>query len=327
MAEQTTPETGVSQEPLDIQQRMQNYLTQYDTDQANDSDAPQQEPVPERQAKPAKQPDDPVTEELTPEDLPGEEPAAQSAVDEFEIVHNGAQHRLPRDKVIELAQQGFDYTQKTQALAEQNRQAQERLRAVHEIEQMQPHLVQELATVTALQTQLKQYQNVDWVALAANDPLEYPKHRAQYDVLVNAYQNAVGQYQGKQQAVAQHVQRLTAQKVQQESVKLKQMLPQFNAQAAGEVRSYLINQGITESDVDRMNDAVAVSLAYKAMQYDKLSKAKAEKVKQLKTVPPMTRPGARNDTAGADQTDKLTARLKKTGDLKDAASLLLNRWK
>jgi len=32
--------------------------------------------------------------------------------DEFEIVHNGVKHRVTRDKLVELAQKGFDYDQK-----------------------------------------------------------------------------------------------------------------------------------------------------------------------------------------------------------------------
>src|SRR5574338_429364 len=112
MAEQTNPATGVAQVPLDVQQQMENFLTKFDGEQS----PPQQAPEQPTAAPPveAQQPDDLATEELTPDDIPAEEPQAQAAVDEFEIVHNGQQKKLNREETIRLAQQGFDYTQKTQ---------------------------------------------------------------------------------------------------------------------------------------------------------------------------------------------------------------------
>src|SRR6478609_1715945 len=224
MPEQTTPATGVEQAAPDVQTRMQNFLTQFDTDQAEEVEQ-QSEP---EQAQAAEQPQDPATEELTADDLESEvTPPEQSAVDAFEIVHNGQQKKLSREETIRLAQQGFDYTQKTQALAETQKQVQERIRAVQEMEQVQPLLAQDLAQVTAIEAQLKPYQNVDWVRLATDNPLEYPKWRAQYDTLVNGYQAAVGQFQQKRQFISQRQAALTAQTVQQEAIRLRERIPAF----------------------------------------------------------------------------------------------------
>jgi len=330
MPEQTTPATGVEQAAPDVQTRMQNFLTQFDTDQAEEVEQ-QSEP---EQAKVAEQPQDPATEELTPDDLESDPtPPEQSAVEAFEIVHNGQQKKLSREETIRLAQQGFDYTQKTQALAETQRQVQGRVRMVQEMEQVQPLLAQDLALVASVEAQLKQYQNVDWVKLATEDPQGYPRWRAQYDVIVNNYQQAVGQFQQKRQYVAQRQQALTEQTTQQEALKLRERIPAFRDQAvfekaARDIREYLVTSGVPEQAVDRMNDSFSVAIAYKAMQYDRLQKAKSEKVKQLRTAPPVTRPGAsQGDSAQADKSQALTQRLRKTGDVRDAAALLLNRMK
>ena len=63
---------------------------------------------------------------------------------------------------------------------------------------------------------------------------------------------------------------------------------------------------------------------WKAAQYDKLVKGKAERNKQLRTAPPTTQPGAVGTTeSAADQKTKaIRNSLKKTGDWRDAASLL-----
>src|SRR5690348_11934684 len=198
MAEQTQAPAPVSQEPPDILGRMQNFLTQYDSDSADGSEQPRESATPDssQAVNPAEQSSDPVTDELTPDDLPETQPA-QSQADEFEIVHNGTQVKLTRDKAIELARQGFDYTQKTQALAEQQRSVQERLAQVGQIEQMQAALAPDFANVQALGARLQQYQNVDWVKYHADDPIAAPGQFAQFQMLKDQYQMAVGQVQQK----------------------------------------------------------------------------------------------------------------------------------
>ena len=337
MAEPTNPATGVTQEPPSIEERMQAFLVQYDKEQAEpqiDSEEPTAAPAEQEAQQPEGQAQ---TDELTPDDLPeieGQEAVAQPTVDEFEIVHNGQQRKLTREETIRLAQQGFDYTQKTQVLAEQSKAVQASLQRAQEMEQLQTALAPDLAEVAAIQQQLRQYQNVDWVKLATDNPLEYPKYRAQYDTMVNAYQAAVGKFQHKAGAIQQQRQALTAQMVQQQYDKLLDMLPAWRDEAkykqgAGKVRDYLLKHGYDESQVSQLSDARSVLIAYKAAMYDELQQAKTEKVKQLKTAPPVTRPGASQGKAqvNAEQRQKYTDRLKRTGDVKDAAALLLDRWK
>jgi hypothetical protein len=241
---------------------------------------------------------DAASDELTPDDLLEDEPAPQSAdAAEFEIVHNGQQHKLTRAETIKLAQQGFDYTQKTQSVAEKYKAADAALAKVTEIEQLIPQVAQEFATVKAIEAQLKQYDQVDWVSLATNDPLEYPKHRGQYDQLLHSYQQANGQLQQKAAYVTEQKGYLTAQKMQQESAKLLERIPEWRdpdkyQSGAKELSSYLISQGADPKEVAALSDSLAVQIARKAMLYDKLVSAKADRSKQLRTAPPVVRPGA-----------------------------------
>ncbi len=327
MAEQATPETGASQAAPSIEERMQNFLTQHDQEQSG---------APQEPEKPTQAPEQPASQadELTVADLPEDstDVQAQPTVDEFEIVHNGSQKRLSREETIKLAQQGFDYTQKTMAVAEQAKAVQQQLQRVQQMEQLQAALAPELAQVQAVSAQLNQYQNVDWVQLATDNPLEYPKYRAQYDTLVNAYQRTVGQYQQKANAVQQQKAHVTAQIVSQQREKLLDKLPSWKDEAkyrtgAQEVRDYLTKEGLSPETIEGLTDAVSVTVAWKAAQYDKLLRAKTDKVKQLKPLPPVTRPGASQSTGSTDQRDKLKAKLSRTGDTRDAAALLLDRWK
>lgn len=257
---------------------------------------------------------------VEPGDIPDDDenaPQPESA-SEFELVHNGQQLKLPRDEVVKLAQQGFDYTQKTQALAERARAAEAVLQRATAVEQMMPALMQDLATVQALGAQLAQYDRVDWVGLATNDPLEYPKVRAQYDQVVNAYQRANTQYQQRANAVATERSNLTAYQLQQEAAALRERIPEWRdpekfQAGSQELRNYLINQGANPYDVDTLSSSLAVSIARKAMLYDKLRADKAAKSKQVRNAPPVVKPGAANADSGKTNFAKAKQEIRRMG--------------
>ncbi len=324
MAEAATPATGANQEPPDIQERMQNYLTQFDG-----------EPEPEQPSEPSAQTAQPEgqADEPTPDDIQDEAPQP-SAVDEFEIVHNGQQRKLSREETIRFAQQGFDYSQKMHAVGEAERSVTARLQAVQQLEQMQNALAPDLAQVKAVESQLAQWQNVNWVQLANDSPLDYPKYRAQYDQLMNAYQMAAGQFQRKYQVIQAQKQQVVAQTLEQQRSKLLDLMPEWKdptkyEAGAKDVRDYLIRAGVDPNAVEHLSDAVAVKIAADAAAYDKLKRARSERSKQVRTLPPVTRPGAAQPAsqAQADRETKLSQRLKRSGSLEDAAAMLFNRMK
>lgn len=326
MAAETTPATGVPQGPVTPESLIVANLDRWEAEadereQEEEGDEPQ--PVAADQA-------DGQAEGLTPEDVP-DAPVPQPSADAFEIVHNGQQHKLTREETIRLAQQGFDYTQKTQALAEQHRGLEQRLAAVSQMEQLAPQLQQDAAQITALSQHLQQFQGVNWVQVAQDPNANYPLLRAQYDNLVSAYQQAVGQYQQKRAAFEQQGKQVQREVLAQQGQRLRDLIPAWRDSAtyekeAGEVAQYLRSKGYSPQVIDNLADATSVELAYKAMQYDKLVQAKAGKVKQLRQAPPVTRPGA-TQPPGALQTDRskqLMGQLKRSGRMEDAAAVLLN---
>jgi ribosomal protein S9 len=335
---ETNPTPGVQPEATDVNARLMNYINQVEA-QGDGSEEPAEAP---QQAKPTEaEPSEPAqgqaeeTGELTPEDVPEEAAPAQPEGDVFKIVHNGQELTLTRADVIKNAQQGFDYTKKTQALAEKERLLSDRLQKAEMIDQIAPILAQDLGQVKALEGQLAKYQSVDWVRLATDDPLEYPKHRAQYDLLVQAYQGAVGQYNQKRQAVDHGLTQIRAEQLAQEEKRLPDLIPEWKDEAKRETGkkelfNYLTGLGADPALIGKkMDDALTVAIAYKAFKYDQLLKGKAEKSKLLQTAPPVVRPGA-VQTKGSEQSDKLTRlqdRLKKTGDQRDAVALLLERMR
>ncbi len=334
MAEVTTPATGVPQAAPNIENRLVAFLGKTEEPAAPEPDETPPQPEP---AEPAPPSDTPPSDELSPEDLSDDvaPETAPIAGDEFEIVHNGTQHKLPRAEVIKLAQQGFDYTQKTQAIAERAKAIEGALQRAAEFEQIMPFVANEQAQVAAFKAQLAPYEKVDWVQLATNDPLEYPKYRAQYDLLISGHNQAVervnqafGEYKAKQGQVRQE-------QMQYEASQLPKYMPEWADQKrymadSEEAMKWMASYGVDMNRAKaKLDDAFSCAVLVKAMRYDKAMKSKGEKSKLLQNVPPVARPGVHptRDAAKQTKTAELAAKLKKTGDIRDAAELMATRLK
>lgn len=342
MAEQTNPQpAGVEQAPASVEDRLTTLFSR-DEARRQHKTLPENrkaEPVPQAQAEVQEpleaadtgEPSQAQSDELTPDDIPDVESEvadAQPAADAFEIVHNGQQHKLSREEAIRLAQQGFDYTQKTQTLASKERQVQEALDTAQMVIKLQSALSDDLAQVKAYERALAPYQNVDWVQIATNDPMEYPKHRAAYDQLMQGYSAAVRGLQSKSEEIAQSQQKATAAMLQQEANKLRELIPAWRdgkrySTEAKQVADYGMAEGYSSEEMASIRDARMVRTLWKAMQYDNLLKAKGEKVKQLRQAAPMAKPGAAEtqSTRAQEQAKQLRTQLRKSGSVDDAARL------
>lgn len=331
--------SGAEQGQGTVEERMQRALfgNERPAKQAQEPEPePAAPPAAEKQAEPSE--GEAPTDELTPDDIDtdaeqatGEEqPAIEDA---FEIVHNGKQHKLSREETIKLAQQGFDYTQKTQAVAAQQKQVQEALNLVQQVSQMQLALADDLAQVKAFERALQPYQNVDWIALATNEPLEYPKHQAQYDQLMKGYNAALYGYKTKGEKLIADQQKAARMVLDEEAKKLGDLLPRWQKpevfqQDARAISEYGIKEGYTKEELEGITDARYVRTLWKAKEYDRLLAAKEGKVKLMQKAAPMAKPGSSTGTpTAADKEKELRARLRKTGSDDALAAILLNRMK
>lgn len=327
MNQPTNPNAGVA--PSTPEDRVAAILTL--------DEQPEEAAQPEVKAEVAPQATEQEVAEQPESDVAEGEPveevaeAPEDAVGTFEIVHNGTQVALTREEAIKYAQQGFDVTRKYQAVAEQDRIAKARLSAIQQVEQVQPMLAEEQAVVKALESQLAQYRNVNWVQVAKDDPFGYPALRAQFDDLREAHNRAAYTFEQKKNAVNAQMVEIRKSFLQDEAKKLPELIPEWRdakKKEAGqkELYDYLSSRGFSQEALDNLSDAMSVSIAWKAMQYDKLKQGKDAKVGQLKKLPPVAQPGAaRVASAKADKDTELRKKLRKTGSMEDATALILNR--
>lgn len=273
-------------------------------------------------------PEESANEEPEPEEQNTEESedseAEPEAKDELEvIVHNGEEKQLTKAELKELAQQGFDYTQKTQQLAEQRRYVEQQAQLVQQQAQFAAQFTDQIAEAKALQSQLDQWRGVNWSELAQTDPMQYLSLHHQYQEAKEAHQTKLQELSHLQQQAQQTAAQQQAQRLQQEAQAMKQAIPEWKDQARAnaemtELRQWLANTGFGEQEIASVQDHRQVAIARKAMLYDKMMAQGKQKV--ATAPPPTAKPGstAKPNTDGK----KLREALKRSGSGDYAAKLI-----
>lgn len=267
--------------------------------------------------------EEPETEEQDADESEDSE-AEPEAKEELEvIVHNGEEKQLTKAELKELAQQGFDYTQKTQQLAETRRYLEQQEQFIKQQSQFAAQFTDQIAEAKALESQLAQWKGVNWTELAQTDPMQYLSLHHQYTEAKEAHQSKLQelgqlQQQAQQTAAQQHEQRKST-----EAQAMRQAIPEWKdagrAQAEwAEIDAWLVKAGYQTGTVNAIEDHRQIVAARKAMLFDKLMAQGKQKV--ATAPPPTAKPGstAKPNTDGK----KLRESLRATGNGDYAAKLI-----
>ena len=242
-----------------------------------------------------------------------------------EITHNGELKKLTKTELKELAQKGFDYTSKTQQIAEERKHLEDQKRYASEQSQFQNSFIAQIAEAKAIESQLAQFKQVNWQQLAADDPMQYLSLNQTHQDLKEQYNskvNEINELHGKAQQT--HSQQ-KAELLQREAQAMMQAIPEWKDSAKAsaemsEMKQYLAKSGFGQHEVEAIFDHRQVTVARKAMLYDKLMTTGQKKVQ---AAPPAARPGGKQQPQNA-QHNELRQRLKKTGSGDFAAKLIEN---
>lgn len=265
--------------------------------------------------------DEPEAEQSGEPEAEGEETPKAEELET--ITHNGEEKQLTKAELKELAQQGFDYTQKTQQLAEQRRYVEQQAQYVQQQAQFQAQFTDQIAQVKAVESQLAQWKQVNWTELAQTDPMQYLSLHQQYAEAKEAHQSQLQNLSQLQQQAQQTAAQQQAQRLAQEAQAMKQAIPEWKDQARAnaemtELRQFLASTGFGEQEIASVADHRQVAIARKAMLYDKLMAQGKQKV--ATAPPPTAKPGstAKPNTDGK----KLREALRTTGKGDYAAKLI-----
>jgi FtsZ-binding cell division protein ZapB len=267
-------------------------------------------------------PDDQAEEEEQSED---EVPAI------LKLKVNGEEVEKPLDEVVALAQQGLDYTQKTQQVAEQRKELEtyaEQIKAQEQAfqEQMQLNnvLIEDVAKITALDQQLNQYANVNWQQLSDSDFVEAQKLFFTYNQLQQERSQLVSQFEAKKQQVVQKQSQLMAEKIAKGKEILAKEIPNWSPETNQALLSTGKDYGFSDAELNAIVDPRHVKVLHDAMQWRKLQQNSVVK-KKVSNAKPVVKPGSKDTKAEANSAHRqLRESLRKTGKSDAAQKLIEN---
>jgi hypothetical protein len=244
---------------------------------------------------------------------------------------NGEDVEKPLDEVVALAQQGLDYTQKTQQVAEQRKELEayaEQIKMQEQAfqEQMQLNnvLIEDVAKITALDQQLTQYGNVNWQELSDNDFVEAQKHFFTYNQLQQQRSQLVSQFEAKKQQIAGHQAQLMSERIAKGKEVLAKEIPGWSQETTQKLVSVGKEYGFSDAELNSIVDPRHVKVLHDAMQWRKLQQNSTVK-KKVSSAKPVVRPGAKDTKAEANSNVRnLREKLRKTGKSDAAQKLIEN---
>jgi hypothetical protein len=244
---------------------------------------------------------------------------------------NGEDVEKPLDEVVALAQQGLDYTQKTQQVAEQRKeleayaqQIQMQEQAFQEQMQLNNVLIEDVAKITSLDQQLNQYANVNWNQLSDNDFVEAQKLFFTYNQLQQERSQLVSQFEAKKQQVVQKQTQLMAEKIAKGKEVLAKEIPNWSPETNQALLSTGKDYGFSDAELNSIVDPRHVKVLHDAMQWRKLQQNSTVK-KKVSSAKPVVKPGSKDTKAEANSNHRnLREQLRKTGKSDAAQKLIEN---
>lgn len=319
-----TPESGNGLSVSEAASQMFNML--------GDDEAPEEGQVEASQE--ADETEDYVGDDVEDDDTDAdtdEEGEEDEDSDEDEPVYRvkmaGEEREITQSELIKLAQQGADYTKKSQQVAEERKRLEAEAKIVEEARKEREEYSNRLQ---ALQQYLEQNapREDDLEYLKENDPIGYAVKVA--ELTQKKEQMAAVRAEQERLAAMQQAEEVQQQRsyIAQQAQLVSQLIPEYADAQKGEslrkeLRAYAKSIGYTDEEVNSVYDARTVKALYDAMQYAKLQQAKPGVTKKVSQAPKAMKAGnvKSNKQSNGEQVKRNKAQLKQSGRVRDAAKI------
>lgn len=227
-----------------------------------------------------------------------------------EVEHEGKKYKLPKPLKGALLMQA-DYTRKTQEVAEQRKQVEERQKAfVEEQKQYSAHLL-DIGKLVALKDAVTQFEQANWPQIRANNPAEADQLWFQYQQTKLQFDKSAAALNAQIQERNSKAQQEAATRAEQFRSAVQREIPDWSPELAGKLDQFAISQGFTADELRQVSDPRVVKMIHTAWKASQLQTKQAaikkaeivEAAKPLKTVAANT--GTRANPADASG-DKLS---------------------
>jgi len=262
---------------------------------------------------------------------PGEEYEVEAEEDDqgdlpqtYTVKVDGQEFEVSLDELRNGYQRQSDYTRKSQAIAEQRKAYEANLQAV---QQEREQYSQVLANMEQYQNlEIQKYNEIDWVSLKENDPMEYMEKRLEYQDAREKQAQIQAEQQRMYDQNRREFQEVVTRKVQEEAKALTKALPEYadpSSSLKNDLRNYALSLGFSDNDINGITDHRVVLVLYKAMMNDNAAKSSVKKAKPIPRVVKSGTPESKNQKSRREMQSK-RERLAKTGNVRDATSVFLD---
>jgi len=263
--------------------------------------------------------DEELDEETSDEEQGDLQPDEQEEDDSEEVEIEGKSYRVPKE-LKDMVLMHKDYTQKTQAVADQRRAVEEQAQALETRQRLMSQTFDKAVEFKAVKDKLSQYEQIDWQSLTDQDPVQAQKLFFTYQQLQRDAQAKYNDYQKAHTDSEQLTQQQRQQQLAKAEQDLKVRLPDFGPQLAEKiVKNAKDSYGFTAQELEGLTDARHVEVLHDAMKWRALQAEKPKAMKAVADAPKAIKPQAtqpkRTNQAAHD-------RLKKSGRMEDLAALL-----
>lgn len=257
-----------------------------------------------------------------------EEPVEEEEEQRFSVKVAGEEKELTLSELKSLAQQGADYTKKTQQVAEQRKALEAEAQAIEEAKYLRDAYAQRLQAMEQLLNTPEQNEDLEY--LKESDPIGYAVRVAEKQQQREQLQAV----QAERQRIAEQQQAEYAQQLQgylaQQAEQLSKVLPEYSDPVKGEalrteLRSFAKSSlGFSDQELSMVRDSRQVLALHKAMLYDKLQQAKPNVNKRVSEAPKTIKSGNGVKPTTSENMKRQQQQLKQTGRVRDAAKLFEN---
>ena len=242
----------------------------------------------------------------------------------YTVKVDGKEFEVTLDELRNGYQRQSDYTRKSQSLAEQRKAYESNLQAVQQEREQYSQVLANMAQYQNLE--LQKYNEIDWVSLKENDPMEYMEKRLEYQDAREKQAQIQAEQQRMYDQNRREFQEVVTRKVQEEAKALSKVLPEYadpNSNLKNDLRNYALGLGFSQQDIDAITDHRVVLVLHKAMMNDRASKTSEKK---LKVVPKVVKSGTPESKAQRSNRERQAKRerLSQTGNIRDAVSVFLD---
>ena len=331
MADTPQEESVVSQPTYKTEETTQAFATllnKEETARNEELDAPKSE---EGEVDLTQDNDDPLLEDLEVDEIvDNDEASSENEETLYDVTVNGNNQKVNLTELMKGYSRESDYTKKTMDLSNQRK----------DVESMQNNLKKEFEAVKSSRSQyalqleelsknLKQEENIDWENLYQTDPAEYVKLKADSDRRKETLGLAQQEQMRIQQEQRSEQEQVYNNYIANERKILAEKLPVYadknkSAEFTKRLSGFAKESGYSDQEISMMVDHRAVLLLADAYRYNQLKKTKlsGNKVNKAPRVVTSNASNIREDSDRKQNVDKRMTRLKKSGHVRDAQSVL-----